>query len=78
MTCLLAIENIDDLEAEIRLPEEIFPELYAENASMAGFLPGRACEDHRSAVRDHSAVGRENAQPPPPDMRLARRELSWS
>ena len=40
MTCLLAIENIDDLEAEIRLPEEIFPELYAENASMAGFLPG--------------------------------------
>lgn len=40
MTCLLAIENIDDLEAETRLPEEIFPSLYAENASMAGFLPG--------------------------------------
>lgn len=40
MTCIVAIESIDDLESEIRLPEEIFTALYAEGASMAGFLPG--------------------------------------
>lgn len=25
MTCIVAVESIDDLESEIRLPEEIFP-----------------------------------------------------
>ena len=40
MTCIVAVESIDDLESEIRLPEEIFPALYEEGASMAGFLPG--------------------------------------
>lgn len=40
MTCILAIENINNLEATITLEPEIFDELYAQNASMAGFLPG--------------------------------------
>lgn len=40
MTCIIALETIDDLEAEISMPEDIFPPLYADNASMAGFLPG--------------------------------------
>ena len=38
MTCILAIENINNLEATITLEPEIFDELYAQNASMAGFL----------------------------------------
>lgn len=40
MTVLVAIEQLPDLEGAITLPEEIFPALYAENASMAGFCPG--------------------------------------
>ncbi|WFA08881.1 D-alanyl-D-alanine carboxypeptidase [Tissierella sp. Yu-01] len=40
MTVLVAIENIPDLHELIILPEEIFPDLYTANASMAGFLPG--------------------------------------
>ncbi len=40
MTALLAIENTEDLEQSIVLPEAIFTDLYAQNASMAGFLPG--------------------------------------
>ena len=40
MTCILAIENINNLEATITLEPEMFDELYAQNASMAGFLPG--------------------------------------
>mgnify|MGYP001851622083 CR=1 FL=1 len=40
MTAILAIENTSDLEQSITLPDEIFPPLYAQNASMAGFQPG--------------------------------------
>lgn len=40
MTALIAIENIEDLNTEITLQDEIFPELYDEKASLAGFLPG--------------------------------------
>lgn len=40
MTALIALEEIDDLSEPIMLPADIFPALYAENASMAGFLPG--------------------------------------
>ena len=40
MTAVLAIENTDDLSQMVTLPYDIFPDLYAENASMAGFLPG--------------------------------------
>ena len=47
MTVLLALENEEDLEKQVRLSEDIFPELYEESASMAGFLPG----EHAS-VRD--------------------------
>jgi len=39
MTAIVAIENISDLQETIILPEKIFPDLYAANASMAGFLP---------------------------------------
>ena len=40
MTAIVAIENTEDLEERITLPYEIFPPLYAKNASMAGFQPG--------------------------------------
>lgn len=40
MTAIVAIENIDDLDIEITLQDEIFPKLYDEDASLAGFLPG--------------------------------------
>ena len=40
MTVLLAAENLPDLDAPVTLEEEIFPPLWAANASMAGFLPG--------------------------------------
>ena len=40
MTVIVAIENISDLTEMIVLPEELFPDLYTANASMAGFLPG--------------------------------------
>lgn len=40
MTCIIAIENIGDLDSTVILDPEIFDRLYAENASMAGFLPG--------------------------------------
>lgn len=40
MTVLLAVEAEPDLDAPVTLPEEIFPALYRENASMAGFAPG--------------------------------------
>ncbi|WMM25246.1 D-alanyl-D-alanine carboxypeptidase [Tissierella sp. MB52-C2] len=39
MTAILAIENLSDLDEEIYLSEDMFEELYSENASMAGFLP---------------------------------------
>lgn len=40
MTVLLAIEAQPDLDQPVTLPEDVFPELMAENASMAGFAPG--------------------------------------
>lgn len=40
MTALVAIEQLSDLQQKIPLPDEMFQELYAQNASMAGFLPG--------------------------------------
>ena len=40
MTVLLAAEACPDLDVPVTLPEEIFPELEAQGASMAGFAPG--------------------------------------
>lgn len=40
MTVLLAIETQPDLDAPVTLPEDIFPALYAQGASLAGFVPG--------------------------------------
>ena len=40
MTALLAIEANPDLDTPVTLPEEIFPALQAQNASLAGFQPG--------------------------------------
>ncbi|MFJ7979446.1 D-alanyl-D-alanine carboxypeptidase family protein [Lysinibacillus xylanilyticus] len=39
MTVLVAIENIPNLQDRMVLTNEIFNNLYEENASMAGFLP---------------------------------------
>ena len=40
MTVLLAIEAEPNLDKQVTLSEDIFPVLQAENASMAGFVPG--------------------------------------
>jgi D-alanyl-D-alanine carboxypeptidase (penicillin-binding protein 5/6) len=40
MTALLAIEANPDLDTPVTLPEEIFPALQAQNASLAGFRAG--------------------------------------
>ncbi len=40
MTVLLAVEAVPDLDTPVTLPEDIFPPLTAEGASMAGFTPG--------------------------------------
>ena len=40
MTVLLAIEAEPDLDKQVTLPEDFFPALQTENASMAGFMPG--------------------------------------
>lgn len=40
MTAILAIENYEDLEEVIEVPYSIFPALYAQDASRAGFEPG--------------------------------------
>ncbi len=42
MTAVLAVENTDDMDETVTVPEDIFPQLYAEDASMAGFLPGES------------------------------------
>ena len=39
MTAIVVIENLK-LDSEITLPKDIFPSLYEEDASMAGFSPG--------------------------------------
>lgn len=40
MTVLVALENIEDTSASVTLSPDIFPPLYEEGASMAGFEPG--------------------------------------
>lgn len=40
MTILLAVEELPDLQQPVTLPEDIYAQLYAEDASMAGFQPG--------------------------------------
>lgn len=40
MTAVLAVENTENLEEMVTLPTDFFQELYAEDASMAGFQPG--------------------------------------
>ena len=40
MTAIIAIEQTDDIEETTTVPADIFPSLYEENASLAGFQPG--------------------------------------
>ncbi len=40
MTAILALEHTEDFGEMVQVPEDIFPPLYAQNASMAGFQPG--------------------------------------
>ncbi len=47
MTAVLAVENTADMDEVVTVPEDIFEQLYAEDASMAGFLPGES-----AALRD--------------------------
>ncbi len=42
MTAIVAIENMKDLNETILLSSDLFPSLYEEDASMAGFLPMEA------------------------------------
>lgn len=42
MTAIVAIEGLDDLEQKITLDADIFPELYAGDATQAGFQPGES------------------------------------
>lgn len=42
MTAILAIEHTDDLDEWTTMPEDIYPELYAQDASMAGFEAGES------------------------------------
>ncbi len=56
MTAVLAIENIPDLKESITVPESIFPGLYAEGASMAGFCPGEEAVGDRSSLRGAASL----------------------
>lgn len=47
MTAIVAIENSGDLSGTVTVPPEIFRQLYAEDASMAGFEPGE-----KAALKD--------------------------
>ena len=47
MTALLVLEANPDLDTPVTLPEDIFPALQTEKASMAGFRPGET-----ATVRD--------------------------
>lgn len=40
MTVLLGVENLPDLDAEVTVDPDIFADLWAENAAMAGLAPG--------------------------------------
>lgn len=57
MTALLALEANPDLEQPVTMPEDIFPELRAEGASMAGFRPGET-----ATVRDMARLLRAAMQ----------------
>lgn len=46
MTCIIAIEKIDDIQEVIPVEAGIFPDLYSRDASMAGFLPGGTGKSH--------------------------------
>ena len=41
MTVIVAIENLDDLDEEITLTQEMFAGLYEQDATQAGFQPGK-------------------------------------
>ena len=43
MTLLVAAENVKDLNATFTMTSAIIDPLYRENAAMAGFMPGEAC-----------------------------------
>ena len=51
MTALLAIEANPDLDTPVTLPEEIFPALQAQNASLAGFQAGETATVRPSAAK---------------------------
>ncbi len=40
MTALVAIEMAEDMDSPVTISDKIYPQLYAEDASMAGFLAG--------------------------------------
>lgn len=40
LTAVVALEALPELDEPVELPADIFPPLYEQNASMAGFLPG--------------------------------------
>ena len=40
MTCILGIENVEDLDSEVTIKQEYIDAHYAEQASRAGFEPG--------------------------------------
>lgn len=40
MAALVAVENTDNWDVTVEIPQEIFAELYMEHASLAGFEPG--------------------------------------
>lgn len=42
MTAVVALEHTDNLDETVFLPEDIFPVLYAQDASMAGFSPNES------------------------------------
>lgn len=47
MTAVVALEKLPNLNTPVTLPEDIYPDLHEQNASMAGFLAGEevTCRD---------------------------------
>lgn len=58
MTAILAIENTEDLEEIVQLPDEIFPPLYAQNASMGWFSTRRRSSVERLTVWSFDPIRR--------------------
>ena len=61
MTALIAIEETEDMEQTTTLPSDIFPSLYEENASLAGFQrerrsPGKICYTVSCYRREQNVV----------------------